>query len=904
MPSWDITPDITLHIETVHRLSNRGAVLTHTANATSQEGLNAEWRVITLVGVSGDRINRSEIFDETDLDAALARFDELHLTKPQPRNAASQVNDRFDACFAASDWDGMAQLLTDDTMTDDRRRVVNAGMRRGRDAEIASMRVIAELGIVSAKSVVIATRGRNLALLRTHFAGDDQSPGAFQGDIVDIIEIATDDRIVARVAFDHDDIDAAFEELDARYLRGEAVDHAHTWSVIANAYAALNRHELPATTPDWVNIDHRLLATVEPGEMTANIRAAWDLFADVSWHIEAVHRLTDLGAVITHVSPGTSQEGFEAEVQQNAILTVDGDLIDRCEIFNEEDLDAAIAKFDELSRPAPRLENAASQVDARFNACFAARDWDAMAEMLTDDFSNNDRRRTVNAGIRHGRDAETVNLRALVDLGVKYLTSVVVATRGGRLALTRTRLTGGEERTGAFEAEVLQIVEIDADERYAAVVVFDDDEIDAAFEELDARYLAGEAAPYAQTYSLIAEGYAAVNRGELLATTAEIIDHRQLAPVESVDVNAYIRATYDLTRDIDVYIEAVHRLTDLGGLVTHVGTGTTQEGSDAEWRVVDVYSIEDGQINRCEMFDEADFDAALACFEELRPQERRLENTATRMYVRFNAYLAARDWDAMAEMISDDVSDDDRRRVVSGGVRRGRDAQIANLRAIVDVGVRNLESVVIATRGDRLALTRTRVSGGDKGPEAFGLEMLTVIEIDTDSRIRAGVSFDLDDFDAAIAELDARYLRGEAVDHAHTWSVIANAYAALNRHELPATTPDWVNIDHRCGPSFAPGEMTAYLRTGFDFAPNRFIQAVHRLSNLGTVVTRVANGTSEEGFDAEWRAIDLLTVEGDLISRGEIFDEADIDTAVTRFDELSRPAPLLERRDPDLGASR
>ena len=31
--------------------------------------------------------------------------------------------------------------------------------------------------------------------------------------------------------------------------------------------------------------------------------------------------------------------------------------------------------------------------------------------------------------------------------------------------------------------------------------------------------------------------------------------------------------------------------------------------------------------------------------------------------------------------------------------------------------------------------------------------------------------FDLDDFDAAIAELDARYLAGEAAAHAHTWSV-------------------------------------------------------------------------------------------------------------------------------------
>ena len=41
---------------------------------------------------------------------------------------------------------------------------------------------------------------------------------------------------------------------------------------------------------------------------------------------------------------------------------------------------------------------------------------------------------------------------------------------------------------------MLNIVEIDADERIAALVVFDLDDIDAAFEELDARYLAGEAA--------------------------------------------------------------------------------------------------------------------------------------------------------------------------------------------------------------------------------------------------------------------------------------------------------------------------------------------------------------------------------------------------------------------------
>ena len=51
--------------------------------------------------------------------------------------------------------------------------------------------------------------------------------------MLSIVEIDADDRIAAHVAFDLDDIDAAFEELDARYLAGEAAAHAQTWSVIA-----------------------------------------------------------------------------------------------------------------------------------------------------------------------------------------------------------------------------------------------------------------------------------------------------------------------------------------------------------------------------------------------------------------------------------------------------------------------------------------------------------------------------------------------------------------------------------------------------------------------------------------------------------------------------------------------
>ncbi len=93
-----------------------------------------------------------------------------------------------------------------------------------------------------------------------------------------IIEINADNQISARVMFELDDVDAAFEELDSRYLAGEAAPHAQTWSVVAGAYAALNRREIPATAPDWVNIDHRRIATAES-------RRRPDRISDATWEL-------------------------------------------------------------------------------------------------------------------------------------------------------------------------------------------------------------------------------------------------------------------------------------------------------------------------------------------------------------------------------------------------------------------------------------------------------------------------------------------------------------------------------------------------------------------------------------------------------------------------------------------
>ena len=248
---------------------------------------------------------------------------------------------------------------------------------------------------------------------------------------------------------------------------------------------------------------------------------------------------------------------------------------------------------------------------------------------------------------------------------------------------------------------------------------------------------------------------------------------------------------------------------------------------------------------------------------------------------------------------------DDRRRVVNAGVRHGRDAQIASMRSLAEIGA-NVTWTVMATRGERLILSRVRSLNRDLRHGEFDAEMLAIIEIDADNRIAATLTIDPDDIDAAFEELDARYLAGEAAAHAHTWSVISRG---LRRTQPTRTRRDDAGLGEHRPPtrdSFAPGEMTAYVRASWDRYSGP--QLPHRGGASAEqprsgLLPWCGQGPRKQGFDAEWRMIDLMTVEGDLISRCELFDEADLDAALAgstnSVDHAAR-----KRRNPDLGASR
>lgn len=887
--AWDLGQDGSTYIEAVHRLNNIGAVVAHVTNGNFQEGFDAEWREVFLLTIEGGLLSRCELFGEGDLDTALARFEELGRPTTRLENAASRAGERYLAQFAAHDWDAMAETLSEDFSNDDRRRVVGAGIQHGRDAQIAHMRTVADLWTTKVMPTTIATRGRRLALMRLRFSGRDQGPETFLTEVLGVLEIDSDERIAAVVFFEVDDFDVAIAELDARYLAGEAAPYARAWQVITRGYAAANRNEVPGMTPDSVFVDHRAALTTEREDLTGYLPALWDLTPDVRVYVEAVHRLNELGAVMTHTARGTSQEGFDAEWRTVIVGVTDGDLYRRVEVFDEPDLDAANARFEELSRPTTALVNAAARVAEKFLAHYAVRDWKAMAELLAEDVFSDDRRRVVNAGVRRGRDAELANWRATSEVWSTHVASTV-AIRGERLALFRNAFTNHDKASTAYSAAAFAVVEINDNNRVAGYVVFDADELDAAIAELDARYLAGEASTHSHTWTLVTDAFVALNQRKIPATTSDWvnIDHRRLVPIGTGDLAAYLSVAWELSPQSYLYVAAVHRLSSLGAVITHVAAGTSPEGLDAEWQVIDVMTFEGDRINRCELFDESDLDTALARFDELHGQTRKLENAASRAEHRLFDRSSTHDWAAIAEILAPDSFVDDRRRVVNVGFWDGRDAVMAKMRALAE-GLAQVSLTVIATRGKRLSLARVRSFNPDSRREGFAVELLGIAEIDTDGRIAAHVFFDADDIDAAFEELDARYLAGEAAAYAHTWSVTSRANAKFNRHELPATTPDPVYIDHRSLVSIEGVDLATSVGALWDLTSDTsaYIEAVHQLTEDGTVTTQVLKMTSQDGFDAELRLTYVIVVEGNLLSRVEVFEGSDLEVALAHFDQVT-----------------
>ena len=91
---------------------------------------------------------------------------------------------------------------------------------------------------------------------------------------------------------------------------------------------------------------------------------------------------------------------------------------------------------------------------------------------------------------------------------------------------------------------------------------------------------------------------------------------------------------------------------------------------------------------------------------------------------------------------------DDRHDVVNSGFWDGREAVIANLRALADSAPTSF--TVVATRGERLVLTRMCSPNRNQQYGDFSSDMFILAEINAEELISAQVGFNIDDIDVGV----------------------------------------------------------------------------------------------------------------------------------------------------------
>ncbi len=261
---------------------------------------------------------------------------------------------------------------------------------------------------------------------------------------------------------------------------------------------------------------------------------------------------------------------------------------------------------------------------------------------------------------------------------------------------------------------------------------------------------------------------------------------------------------------------------------------------------------------------------------------------ATAFAERWQAAFNARDWDALRAGYAPDVKWEDRRRFFQ--LAGGLDLALSSMRERAEAGAR-VERRVMGTAGERVLVQRVLWSGGPADGR-FEIEFLAVIEVDESERATAVIVFDPEDTRAAQREAWARWSAIDPVAAPWTAMVgtIADGFNAHDRAGLRALVSDDVVVEDHGRTGIARIEGAAACIDGITALWGR--SPDHRLE-LGWFWPMI----ERHGVlltlrrSAERDLLCLCTATGGRMTRLEMFELEDVDSALARLAEL-RPDPL------------
>lgn len=420
-------------------------------------------------------------------------------------NAATAEVARLDAAVAAGDRGAVEAMCSG--------LVETVPPTFGAEASLTTWQVLLRSDAPRLRQDVLATLGDSLALCRSSMSftappGTDQTEVGPQREVIVLVETDAAGCLSRIESFAADRLGEATVRLYARWAEHAAPEDRPRAAVVARAVAATRQPDPDALAgllaPHLAFADRRRLGMGGARGADAyllGLRSLLDAARDLVNEDEPL-LASPQALLLRRRGRGTLREtggAFEHHMLMLWIYGPDG-RITHIEMFDPEHASEAFARIDALvgaPTPDPSRGNAAWRALLAGNRAWRERHWDRLLTHYHPGFQLTDRRRMTGVDLAGERFFH--NLRLIFDMPGSDWHMQLIATAGDALVLTRSLLTASFSGGARAEWEHLAVQEYDACGRSVALVIFDVDDLELAYAELEARHRGNDVAAVAGT---------------------------------------------------------------------------------------------------------------------------------------------------------------------------------------------------------------------------------------------------------------------------------------------------------------------------------------------------------------------------------------------------------------------
>ena len=770
----DLAPGSLNAVPDVHLVTGCGAVCSAERRGTTVDGGEFQTEATVSFQVVDGQVVHLEFFLADRPDLAISHLRSLEgTTNATNRSTVERTITELVRATVASDWDTVRCGTAPQAVYEDLRTF---GARRGPvglDDLLIELQSLVSFGVTKILVSLAAPVGDLGAVFEFEFSGSDGLQRMTQ------LEAATcnpEGLILSLTSHDLARLDDAVAEIQRRIgdQRTSSLTAAPIENDVTRKYERAIRLALAGdddafsdVREDLVSYDHRPIlggGDVIHGSDTA--RTWVDGLAEIGFDTAEMEVIAIRGERLGLVLSRRLADEATLEVLTIAEADEQG-LACRIDVYDKSQMELAMERLDE--RHAQLVaEGIGGHVDdgneavrihsTAFDRALAG-DWDAMLGAMAPDVVFADLRPLLGGVSLSGHEGAKAFAGSVVASGVRSHTTTTVAMRGDRLALLRNLYEG--ERGSV---EVLTVIVTDGGGHISEVGIYDPSQLDGAFTRLDELFLAGEGADREAWRLFVAaldymnsrdlDGLRDMTREDFVA-----VDHRPLGwgEVDRMDFIAMYPPMFERAPDVRwrlVTDKLVTRQVAVGEMEVAGGHGVGDAGG-FELRMLGVLRTLDGQGAGLELYPVEDEAAALARAHDILAEGSGTTSILEGAFRELGRLSIEGDVDATMAFVAPGFAIVERRPLFAGETFAGADVATA-IAAFGSLGIREMDMRAVATRGERLLLTRSvfRGSGGE-------VEALIVGEVDDEGRPLAMVNFDPDQMDEALAEMDARFRSGD-----------------------------------------------------------------------------------------------------------------------------------------------